>query len=83
MKEDLLFLSWMLVDSVEAVDDLKDLKELILESSLKAWLGLRSQSGCGRGDAMVEWVSSWAHWYWTQSNIRSWYGLNVKPQNYK
>ena len=41
-----LFLTFL---SLPEEDDPKDLKELILESSLQVWLGLLSQSGSGLG----------------------------------
>jgi len=52
--KELLFLSdvaLLLVEPREVVEA-NDLKELILESSLNAWLGLLSQSGSGLGDIM-------------------------------
>jgi len=66
--KELLFFSWLallLVLETLEVEEPNDLKELILESSLNAWLGLLSQSGSGLGEVIEGGgVSSSENWYW-------------------
>jgi len=67
LNDDLLWLllAVFLVDDDDN-DDIVDLKELILESSLKHWLGLlfQSGSGSGLGDGSGGGGMSLVNWYW-------------------